>query len=351
MGLPFTRRGLCGSDDALPYSVREIVNANVFCTYFDKRYLTRGLALHRSLETHATGPFVLWVLCLDELTHDVLSELRPRGVRLIRLVDLEQFDPGLAKTRADRSLLEYYWTCTPSLLLYVFERDATIETVSYLDSDLYFFGDPEAARRELGGGSVLIVPHRFPPALEHQLKYGTFNVGLISFRQDANGQASLRWWRERCVEWCRDDVHGDRYGDQRYLDAFPSRFTGVVAAGHKGIGLGPWNCAGNSIALQTNEVFVGGERLIFYHFHGLRLLGRWLYDPGSYPGVDRTVRRYIYRPYLNALRRAWNEIRPLIGGDVGAADPPRWPWGDRASGWRLASALARGQVHLMPPFR
>jgi hypothetical protein len=327
------------------------VKTNVFCTYFDKRYLTRGLALHRSIETQATGPFVLWILCLDELTHDVLRDLRLRGVRLIRLEDLERFDTGLAKARADRTLIEYYWTCKASLALYLFEQESTIETISILDGDLFFFGDPKAIEAELGQGSVLIVPHRFPPALEHQRRYGTFNAGLVSFRRDPSGEAALRWWRERCLEWCRDEVEGDRYADQRYLEAFPGRFPGVVAARHKGIGLGPWNCAVGNIAMRTSKVFVDGEPLIFYHFHGLRLVGRWLYDPGSYPGVDRTILRCLYRPYLSALRRAWNDIRPMVGDALGVADSARWPWAGRASGWALAGALARGQVRVMQPFR
>lgn len=36
----------------------------VYCTYFDHNYLSRGVALHRSLQRHAPGAR-LWVCCED----------------------------------------------------------------------------------------------------------------------------------------------------------------------------------------------------------------------------------------------------------------------------------------------
>ena len=46
-----------------------------FCTYLDKNYLPRGLALYQSLKRHAS-PFELFVLCLDQPSHQILSQLQ-----------------------------------------------------------------------------------------------------------------------------------------------------------------------------------------------------------------------------------------------------------------------------------
>ena len=45
-----------------------------FCTYFDRNYLTRGLALIESLQAHCTD-FVIYVVCMDEYTRVVLNNL------------------------------------------------------------------------------------------------------------------------------------------------------------------------------------------------------------------------------------------------------------------------------------
>ena len=48
--------------------------SRLYCTYFDHRYLSRGLALYHSLQRHAPGTR-LWVLCLSEDCHRILTTL------------------------------------------------------------------------------------------------------------------------------------------------------------------------------------------------------------------------------------------------------------------------------------
>ncbi len=58
-----------------------------FCTYFDRNYLPRGLALYRSLQRHCPA-FQLWVLCMDRVCYDVLAKLGLAGVHPIALADV-----------------------------------------------------------------------------------------------------------------------------------------------------------------------------------------------------------------------------------------------------------------------
>jgi hypothetical protein len=131
-----------------------------YATYFDRHYLTRGLALYRSLARHSP-PFILWILCLDEETHRTLTRLRPENVELVRLADLERADPALLAAKPGRSPVEYYWTCTAPWLLHLLERHPGLDGVTYLDADLYFFGDLTPLHDELGGQSILLVGHRY----------------------------------------------------------------------------------------------------------------------------------------------------------------------------------------------
>ena len=89
-----------------------------YCTYFDHNYLAKGLALYRSLARHGR-PFRLWVLCLSDACHAALKALAAPEMALVSLGELERFDPGLPGVKSGRSLVEYYFTCTPILPRYV----------------------------------------------------------------------------------------------------------------------------------------------------------------------------------------------------------------------------------------
>src|SRR5436309_7310877 len=91
-----------------------------YATYFDRHYLPRGLALYRSLVRHSP-PFVLWVLCLDDETHRVLSLLRLPGVNLVPLAVLERADPALLQVKPQRRTYEYFWTCGPAYLVHLLQ--------------------------------------------------------------------------------------------------------------------------------------------------------------------------------------------------------------------------------------
>ena len=83
-----------------------------FCTYFDRNYLTRGLALYESLREQCRRPFTLWTLCFDDESYGILDRLALKGMRLIPLADFEAGDTELAAARDNRSAVEYYWTCS-----------------------------------------------------------------------------------------------------------------------------------------------------------------------------------------------------------------------------------------------
>jgi hypothetical protein len=286
-----------------------------FCTYFDHRFLPRGLALHDSLQRHCS-PFVLWVLCLDDLCYDALKRLGLPGVHLISLSEFEQADPALLVAKGNRSLVEYYFTCTPSLPRYVLSVEAGIDLITYVDADLFFFSDPGPIYDELGSASIGIVSHRFAPALSHKAVYGKYNVGILCFRSDHESARCLEWWRERCLEWCHDRVEGGRFADQKYLDEWPQRFGSVRVLEHKGVNLAPWNIANYTLTKAGGLLSADGDRLVVYHFHALNRIGRWVFDPGlNMYGAksSRLIRRSIYAPYLRVLNAKMAIAKDVLG--------------------------------------
>ncbi len=275
-----------------------------YCTYFDRNFLIRGLALYRSMVEHCR-PFLLHVLCLDDETHAYLTATGRPGINPIRLADLERADPELLAVKSRRSLIEYYFTCTPALPLHVFATHPGAASVTYIDADFYFFGDPAPFGRALAARPVVIVPHRLPERLRHLEVYGTYNVGILGFRNDAVGRECLGWWRARCLEWCHDRLEDGKFADQKYLDALPTLFAGTAVLDHKGVNLAPWNVANYRIGLRNGSVTIDGDELVCYHFHNFRVLNRYLYQLGLREyGVrlSPVLARHIYRPYLQTIR-------------------------------------------------
>jgi hypothetical protein len=285
-----------------------------YATYFDRHYLSRGLALLWSLRRHDSGA-TIWVLCLDDETHRVLSRLCLENVRLITLAALERADPDLAAARGTRSLLEYYYTLTAPYLLHVLTRETKIDVLVYVDADLFFYTDPAPIYRTHLDAAILLDDHRYHPSRIGEYKYGRFNVGFMVFRDSRDRAESLRSWRAQCIEWCHDYVDGDRYGDQKYLDDWPNRFA-TAEIGQKGVGLAPWNVANYQLREVDGGVLVDSDPLINYHFHGLRIISRSLFDSNLHRHGHRmnaALFQKVYIPYIVQLQEASAAIEQITG--------------------------------------
>jgi hypothetical protein len=280
-----------------------------YCTYFDRNYLYKGLALYRSLHRHSTQ-FTLWILCFDEETYNILDRMKLREVKLISLSEFEQHNLELLEVKRTRNQVEYYWTCTPSLPYYILRHHPEIDIITYFDADLYFYQDLHPLYTELGQKSILIVGHRYSPDhIAAQSRRGIFNVSILSFRNNSDGLTCLRWWRDRCLEWCFNRVEEGRFGDQKYLDDWPVRFPNTHVLQHKGIGLAPWNISSYDVRMSNGKIYVDGQELIVYHFHSLRIINRSIYDLASQSyRITKDHVHMLYRPYLRELQQAMCDV-------------------------------------------
>jgi hypothetical protein len=126
-----------------------------YCTYFDRNYLVRVTALIESLNKHEKNEFELFAVCHDEISRVILEKLNFPNVTVIPIHRIEQGDVELTSTKTTRSLVEYYWTAGPSIILWVLENYPQIDVLTYIDSDLFFFSSPEPIFDELGDNSVM----------------------------------------------------------------------------------------------------------------------------------------------------------------------------------------------------
>ncbi len=278
-----------------------------FCTLFDRNYMTKGVAMLTSMATNCPGAHV-FVLCMDDLTYEVLGQINFSHVELIRLSDVE--DESLLAVKPTRGVAEYCWTLTPCLPWHIFETHPTVNQLTYLDADLLFFSDASPLFEEIGDASIAIVEHRFIPRLAPSAVNGRFNVEWVTFRRDEQGLACLRRWREQCIEWCFNRLEDGRMGDQKYLDEWPDKYSSVCIVQHLGAGLAPWNYANYEIESGANGIVVDGLPLIFYHFHQFQMYrgGTFDYMAKMYT-LEKPPPKLIYKTYEKALLNALQLIR------------------------------------------
>lgn len=279
-------------------------NVEHYATLFDRHFLLQGLCLHQSLTDHAT-PFHLWILCIDQ---DVERSLRKINLPNVTLLPLQSCETEALRTvKSDRSIGEYCWTLTPFLPQFVFERAPDLRRVTYLDADLFLFDSPSPffSEFERSGRHVLITDHAYAPEYNKSALVGRFCVQFLTFRNTPAAMRVMRWWQERCIEWCYAREEDDKFGDQKYLDAWPSLFNEEVhILSQQSRTLAPWN------AWHLEQVSNGSLDPVFYHFHDLRI----------HP--DRHVTLYsayqigsagkgLYAVYLRALRNAKRQAEGL----------------------------------------
>jgi len=106
-----------------------------YCTYFDKNYLSKGLALIQSLTLNSSA-FTLYVLCLDDTTNEVIVNLHREEIVPFSLQNIEATYPELVEVKAKRKLVEYYFTLSPFLPSYILRNFEGVDIINYVDADL-----------------------------------------------------------------------------------------------------------------------------------------------------------------------------------------------------------------------
>jgi hypothetical protein len=283
-----------------------------FCTLFNINYITRGLALYYSLEKN-TPEFHLYIFTFDGLSYEILNNM---GLKSATIISLKQFeDNELLSIKPSRSEMEYCWTCTPSVILFVLDN-YKVESCTYLDADLYFYSNPEILLKELADKSVLITEHRFSPEYKKLIRNGTYCIQFITFKNDEQGRATLKWWQMQCNNWCYARNEDGKFGDQAYLNDWPTRFLKVHVLKHLGGGIAGWNVSQYIFSTDGYKI-LGTEiasstkfEVIFYHFHNLKFFNNGNIELGPRI-ISGQVKKLFYKPYIQELLKISKEIKDI----------------------------------------
>lgn len=292
-----------------------------FVTLFNSNYLSRGLVLYQSLQKHCPD-FHLYVIAFDDATYNYFQKFPQKNLTAISLAQFE--DEKLLSIKSSRSATEYCWTCTASTVLYCITT-FNLDHCVYLDADMCFYSNPQSLIDEWGNKSVLITEHRYTPEYDQSVLSGIYCVQFVGFKNDTDGIEALNYWRESCIEWCYSRAEEGKFGDQKYLDDWTTRFNNVHVLQHLGGGIAPWNVQQYKFSnlsadrQEKNNYLIGCEiatgkefSAVFFHFHGLKFYDDdivSLADCGY--EISKTVIELFYKSYVHELMAAKTEINKM----------------------------------------
>ena len=280
-----------------------------YCTLLDSNYLDKLLALHSSLVKHSSKKIKLYVLCMDNKTFEILNDLDIKEIFPIALEDIE--NEKLLTAKKNRTKAEYCWTCTPSIIKYIFD-EFHVKDCTYIDTDMYFYSDPEILFIE--DADTIIVEHRLPNTPKHKKiehTNGKYCVEFNYFNDSENSQNILNFWTNACIDWCFARAEENKYGDQKYLEYIADNFENVEISKNVGAGVAPWNlteytlCNVNEcITLKYKNII---NDLVFYHFSGIKFINKNKVNINT-SCTNKKLKNTIYYPYLSSLMHYRNML-------------------------------------------
>ncbi len=269
--------------------------------------------MYQSLEK-VCDKFHLYIFAFDDTSYHILKKLNFKHATIISLKEFE--DEKLLAVKSGRSKAEYCWTSTSSTILHVI-KNYNVPSCTYVDADLYFYQNPKILFDEMGDKSILLTLHRYPAKFNRSATSGIYCVQFITFLNNKDGLEALNWWRDACIDWCYDRYEDGKFGDQKYLDDWTTRFKGVHVLEHLGGGIAAWNVEQWSFVSKTENKIVFRDNLkrinfdaIFYHFHHVRFFLDDIADFG-WRKIKIEVVHNLYAPYISELFEIENRIKSL----------------------------------------
>jgi len=241
---------------------------------------------------------------MDETVLEAVAKINESTLKAIPLADVEEMDPRLLEIKPSRSRGEYCWTLTSFTYQAVFAKDPSASRVTYIDADLYFFGPASNLLKEMdeSGSDVLITEHAYAPEYRQEERAGIYCVQFLPVRANASGLEIIKWWQDRCIEWCYARFENGKFGDQKYLDDWPQRWSGRVSVlQNKALTLAPWN---------VNHL-CQGEPTGIYHFHGLRIFNSSRIRLWSGYQISDSNHNRFYGPYVEQLFNSYTTLASI----------------------------------------
>ena len=286
----------------------------------DYKYLPYGVALIESLQKTATVPWVLHYYCIDSESYSILERLKLPNV-VAYSPDVLTRSPLILPGSLEYKLsvlkqkeFQYYCWSLASVFTRYIMTNVQCDSVTYIDSDIYFYKDIARLFQKFGDKHCGIFRHRHFDMNKDYVE-GKYNVGVVYFRNSTLGKRLLNWWAEAVVN--KSHPQYATCGDQKYLEFFPTVCSPSELYIDEGIGHGAswqWEIYDLSRLSDGIVIWNGEEQeLVFNHFsrfqydlNAMTFSSSWFKPEHIIWKVP--VLKDLHTDYVHALKRAYEKI-------------------------------------------
>lgn len=264
-------------------------------------YLGKALVLRDSfLRQHQDSDFL--ILLIGRKDPSALADLP--GVEHMWVEDLGV--PEFSSHAFKFDLIELSTNVKPTIL-----RNLLIDyqKVLYIDPDIQVFRRLTRVLDALDDHSIVVTPHATTPVLDGRnpsdvdfSRFGSFNLGFIGVSRNAEAEAFLDWWSERCLKLGYYEPQLGLAVDQKWVDLAPCFFPGLEILRDPGLNVAFWNLHERRLSRRGESWFVNDEHpLYFFHFSSFsqknpgaiaNKQSRW--KSGSRPDCEPLMQEYAH---------------------------------------------------------
>ena len=278
------------------------------CTIVSPNYLPFARTLAESYRFHHPDQS-FFVLVVADVTDTKLFDSEPFTTVLLRDLPLSNVNSLAMKY----DILELNTNAKPTFMKHLFATFGLNKLV-YLDPDICVYSPLTPVFDLLDTASVALTPHLTSPVPldgrtpnEQDMLYnGTYNLGFIGVRHDAEADRMLDWWEDRCLQQGFSEARTGLFVDQKWINLAPGFFPGVQLVRHPGCNMAYWNLHERRLSQKEGRRLVNAQHpLCFYHFSGVDVEDRGALSTHSnrFTLVDRPDLQDLFDDYKDTVKR------------------------------------------------
>jgi len=243
----------------------------VVFTLCSANYLAQAKTLADSILEH--NPEYHVVIGLVDRVPKNLSPSYWQPYELIPVEDLSI--PDLADMVDKYDIVELNTAVKPFYMEYLYQRNAQVEAVVYLDPDILVLADLSPVIDKLRSNNIVLTPHSctFDDSSTNiyyelsMLRTGIYNLGFIGTARSETTFFFLKWWQARLREYCYYRGGPGIFVDQLWVTLAPLYFPGILVEKNPGCNMCYWNHFERRLTIRDGRYIVNDEHiLLFYHF-------------------------------------------------------------------------------------